>query len=251
MTKVGVVTGFVPLKVKHLTRDQFSALGSRLKRACADVTFVEHISSLDDMWLLRENPPMVPANPVPGDRYAGPIENVLSNIVQHNRTEWALRAAMQYPDIDVWVWLDYGILKQGAWRNEPVTEDHVSSFLKDISETPKAIFASAIPFPGITADIEPVQPSGNNWRFCGSCHIWPNVFLPAIGLAYQITVRKWIAEHKTTPLDLPIWALVEQRYGGVLPFKWYQAEYGSTQLTGFKTWRDQYVNRSLSSGEKV
>jgi hypothetical protein len=228
--KIGVVTAFVPLNVKHLTAMQYHELGARLQGAVLEsgAEYCKFLTDkLEDCWLAKENPPMVPANPVPGDRYAGPVENVQSNIVQHNRTEWALRAAATYPDVDVWVWLDYGILKQGAWRNNPVTEESVVRFLQRLGALKEL---SYIPFPGITAP-QPVYPTGNVWRFCGSVHIWPKPFLPDIDRAYKATLRKWIVDNNTTPLDLPIWALVEQN--SALPFRFYQAEYDASQLTGF------------------
>jgi hypothetical protein len=223
--KVGVVSAFVPLNVKHLTADQYHEYGDRLSKAIPPHSRWFCQDTLENCWLWKENPPMVPANPVPGDRYAGPIENVKSNIVQHNRTEWAMRAAEAIPDVDVWVWLDYAILKQGDWRNNPVTEDHVKHFLDRVASTKYPI--DYIPYPGI-AEKGPVYPTGNNWRFCGSTHIWPKWALSAINRAYKHELREWIVRHHTTPLDLPIWALVEQN--SRLPFRWYKAEYDASQL---------------------
>jgi hypothetical protein len=234
MTKplqVGVVTAFVPLPVKHLTATQYHDYGASLRAATkeAGAQWCFFSDDYDDMWLSAENPPMVPANPVPEDRYAGPLENAMSNVVQHNRTAWALRAAEKHPEIDVWVWLDYGIMKQGAWRNNQLTEASVTKFLKKVATTcpPTMNF---IPFPGISEPVT-VYPTGNVWRFCGSTHIWPKQLLPAIDEAYRHELRKWIQSHHTTPLDLPIWALVEKNSG--LPFRWYGAEYDASQLDNY------------------
>jgi hypothetical protein len=228
--KVGVVTGFVPLPVKHLTAEQYHNLWELTRNAVLDAgaVVVPFHDNIEDMWLWKENPPMVPANPVPMDRYAGPRENALSNIVQHNRTTWALRAAEMRPEVEVWVWLDYGIMKQGVWRNNPITPESVQKFIRRVESTPAPM--DYIPFPGI-ADKGPVYQTGNNWRFCGSTHIWPKHYLPDIDSMYKNTLEKWIYEHKTTPLDLPIWALVEQN--SKLPFRWYPAEYDASQLDNY------------------
>jgi hypothetical protein len=226
--KVGVVTGFIPLPVKHVSEDQYRTLGRRLCNACRDAAvIVVSDGKLEDCWAYDLCTGLPPANPVPADRYDSSELNVKSHIIQHNRTEWALDAADEYPDVDVWVWFDYGLLKQGFWKNNPVTEDKVKSFLKRVAATEKF---DTIPFPGIS-DKGPVYPTGNNWRFCGSTHIWPVNFLPAINLVYKTTLKEWVFRHKTVPLDLPIWALVEQT--SKLPFKFYQAEYDATQLDNF------------------
>lgn len=228
--KVRVVTAYVPLKVKHLTEAQYNQLGCELTNAVVQVAPMRiYDGTLEDLWLYqRGNYPLMPANPVPLDRYTGPAMNVASNIIQHNRTTWAMRAFEESPDTDVIVWLDFGILKQGEWRSNKITGEHVKNFLRKVESTPEPM--DFIPFPGISQP-EEVLPVGNNWRFCGSTHIWPTKFLPDIDKAYKNELIKWMDRNQTTPLDLPIWALVEQNSG--LPFRWYQAEYDASQLDNY------------------
>lgn len=225
--KVGVVSGFIPLPVIHLSEDQYTELGVRLAAACGDHRWVLYHGDLDKCWAYDLCTGLPPANPPPADRYPSAAVNVQSHIVQHQRTTWALRAAATFPEVDVWVWFDYGLLKQGFWKNNPITEDIVKRFLDRLAATPKL---DVIPFPGIS-DKGLVMPTGNNWRFCGSTHIWPKQFLPSIDAAYKNTLQKWINYHNTVPLDLPIWALVEQNSG--LPFRWYPAEYDASQLENY------------------
>jgi hypothetical protein len=227
--KVGVVTGFIPLPVKHLTSMQYYALGDKLVDACANAVdwFYRGGGSLEMCWAYSLCTGLPPANPVPPDRYATPEINVMSHIVQHQRTTWALSAMHSKPDIDVWVWLDYGIMKQGAWRNNQITPESVQKFIRRVAATPAL---DVIPFPGIT-EKGMVYSTGNNWRFCGSTHIWPKQFLPEIDACYKHTLRNWLMAHRTVPLDLPIWALVEQQSG--LPFRWYPAEYDASQLDNY------------------
>ena len=87
-----------------------------------------------------------------------------------------------------------------------------------------------IPFPGITGR-DPWLPHGNNWRFCGSTHVWPVKWLEAIHKSYCYNLRHFVHEYDCVPLDLAIWPLVEHSSG--LPFKWYRAEYDNTQLRNF------------------
>lgn len=233
MIKTIVTSSYVPLTVKHLTREQYEDLGRRLMKVSqyhAVCSFFDPFP-FDQCWLHGELPHgnlwETPAAPTPSDRYATPAEYVKSNIVQHSRTQWAMQAWRLFPDAEVVVWLDYGILKQGKWNGNPVTEDHVATFLDKVSAVKNW---DHIPFPGIE-EKKPIDIHGNNWRFCGSTHIWPTKYLTDIHKSYQFEVRKFIRQHQCVPLDLAIWPAVENNSG--LPFRWYKGEYDASQLTNF------------------
>ncbi len=175
-----------------------------------------------------------PDTPTPQDRFADSSQHLCCNAIQHERTTWAMKAMELHPDRDVMIWLDIGILKQGAWRNNPVAQSNIKQFFERVKNTPPPMYC--IPFPGITPEIGPVYTGKNNWRFCGSTHIWPVTFLPRIDYTYKEELIGWVDNYKTLPLDLPIWALVEQ-YSG-LPFQWYAAEYDASQLDNYPYGRE-------------
>jgi hypothetical protein len=181
----------------------------------------------EDIWLVQENPPWKAANARATDRFPTDDDHIKSNIIQHWRTQAAMMLLAQEPDLDVICWLDAGILKQGAWRNNPVTEDHVREFLDKVER--HGPFTD-IPFPGIEPR-KPVDDHGDNWRFVGSTHIWPARFLPTIHRSYLFECRRFLRRVGAVPLDLAIWPAVEENSG--LPFRFYQGEYDATQLTGF------------------
>ena len=231
MRSVKVVTAYVPLDVKHLSPEQYKEYGDRLAAAIPD-----NIRRYDDyplsacwlyQWLLDHDfIDFPPATAVPSDRYETPRHMVNSNIVQHQRTSWMRMAMEEDPKVDVLVWLDYAILKQGAFTGKPVTEQHVADFVRRVGE---AEFDD-IPFPGIWPQ-QPISIDGDNWRFVGSTHIIPRQHLPLVDDFYRYECRKFIMEHQTIPLDLPIWAAVEQNT--TLPFVQYPANHDATQLTNF------------------
>lgn len=229
MKTVTVVSAFVPLNVKHMKAEQYSALGAQMFDAAvaggANKVFWDEFP-IERCWsntLCRHLPP---ATATPADRYETPEDHVRSHIVQHTRTQWALAALEMFPDTEMIVWLDLGILKQGHWNNHPVTPEHVSAFVDAVARYE----GDDIPFPGIGGP-GPINPFGDNWRFCGSTHLWPVKHLPQIHRSYKANLINFIEMYKKIPLDLAIWPLVEQNSG--LPYRWYQAEYDCTQLTGF------------------
>lgn len=230
MNEVTVVSAYVPLQVKHGNAKSYHEYGDRLSRLLGQRFCFFDDFPLTDCWLMRDNPKILelpPATEAAKDRYATPADFVRSNVVQHNRTDWAM-LALDAHATDVIVWLDLALMKQGAWRNNQITEDHIARFIEKVENYPH--FHRDIPFPGISESTQ-VDPRGNNWRFCGSTHIWPVWALPQIDKVYKQETRKFIDCHACVPLDLAIWPAVERRAG--LPFRWYKAEYDASQLTEF------------------
>lgn len=232
MSNVKVVTAYVPIPVKHLNREQYMDYANRLVRTCdGKIAFFED-DKFEDLWLRKVRPHILdvpPAAPVPEDRYPDAKTNVMSHVIQHNRTTWSRRAVEEDPTIDVVIWLDLAIMKQGDFTGKKVTEDHVWDFVQRVGEYYDAGHTD-IPFPGIE-ERKPINVHGNNWRFCGSTHIWPVRYLNAIDMCYKTELLRFLYHEKCVPLDLAIWPLVE--YRSLLPFKWYKAEYDYTQLTEF------------------
>lgn len=231
MRKVRVVSAYVPLNVRHLSREQYADYGKRMAAAIPRNVRIYYDYPLSLCWchsFLQDvgglNFP--PATSVPADRYATPADMTMSNIVQHQRTQWLMYTALEDPDADVLVWLDYAILKQGAFTGKPVTTEQIEQFVDAVAR----YTGDDIPFPGIWPK-GPISDTGDNWRFVGSTHIIPRKYLAAVHQWYQHECRKFILRTKTIPLDLPVWAAVEENSG--LPFVQYPANHDATQLTGF------------------
>lgn len=223
--KVLTVSAFVPLNVKHMTADKYHELGYEMLDAAAPSRFFDNYP-LEKCWSYDLCKDLPPATETPADRYATPEDHVRSHIVQHTRTQWALEA-VKGSDYDTVVWLDLGILKQGHWNKNPVTWGHIVEFTGAV----RRYQGDDIPFPGIDPNPDHYDPHGNNWRFCGSTHIWPVEHLKRIDSVYRTQLKEFIKQHKKVPLDLAIWPLVEKHSN--LPFKFYQAEYDASQLTNF------------------
>lgn len=227
MTNVRVVTAFVPLNVKHMSADDYYRLGQEMLNATEGRYHFFDGYPLEKCWSYDMCMARPPATDTPGDRYDSPGAHVRSHIVQHTRTQWALEAAAAHPEVDVWVWLDLGILKQGKFNGKQVQASDVTWLLNTIESQP---LREHIEFPGIDADFRWL-PHGNNWRFCGSTHIWQKKYLEQIHRSYKANLISFVSLYNAVPLDLAIWPLVEGNSG--LPFRWYQAEYDATQLRNY------------------
>jgi hypothetical protein len=224
MSVVRVVTSYTNLDLEKRSSNEFLELGDALIGACGGRVTAYKNFPFYAGWLAKENPPWKAANPRATDRFVDDNEHIRSNIVQHVPVQMAEAAAENRPDVDVWVWLSYTILKQGDFRNNRVRPHHIEALLNRLEDWAP----TDIPFPGITP--APVfNPTGDNWRFCGSTLILPKKWLPEIARAYRAQCWHFITTYGAVPLDLAIWPLVEAKSG--LPFRFCQAEYDASQLT--------------------
>lgn len=230
MNNVAVITGYVPLDVKHMNESEFHRLGMQLIAACqaAEVPcYVFNHFPYEKCWLAQEKPPMVGANPRAHDRFDTDEQHAKNNVVCNQFIEWAWEVYKDNPKLDVVVMMTYTVTKQGGFTNNQVQPRHITQFLERV----KQYKFNDIPVPGIS-ESRVVNTFGHNWRFCGSTHLWPTRWLKEIRHEYKKQVRSFIKAHNKTPLDLAIWPAVENNTD--LPYRWYKAEYDATQFTNFE-----------------
>ena len=235
VVRAKVVTAFVPIEgMLHFKPEVYHDYADRMERAAGPGRFRRfNPYPLENCWLYKWLDSkgwldLPPATAVASDRYPTAMHFQRSNIVQHERTNWLCQAAAEDSAVDVLIWLDYAILKQGhSWPGHPgVEERHITEFLDKI----EASNFYDIPFPGIWPK-GPIDDAGDNWRFCGSTHIIRRAWLHTVDFFYKSECRKFIERTKTIPLDLPIWAGLELHSS--IPFRFYAANHDATQLTEF------------------
>ena len=222
------VTGYVAnaFPAKHLSDEQFRALGGRLKHALAGKihAFDDHWR-LEDCWawsLLKENPALMPSdvNP-PSDRFHEPQHAAISNIVLLQRYDWMRRAGELYPDVDVFAWIEYSVLKQ---RN--VNEGVLQQFMQTLEE--KSF--DAVSLPGVH-EKGPIDDSRAHWRFCGSCWVCPRKYLGKVFEAVRTVATLRARMTGKISWDMNTMAYVELL--DVLPIRWYAASHDETQFANF------------------
>ena len=226
--KVMGVTGFVAdaFPARHLDGAAFRQLGEELKDAAAGrIVAFDEGWSLRDCWahrFLDEIPDLRASDPSPpADRYADPRDALLSNIVLLQRFEWMRLAAERNPDVDVFVWLEYSVLKQRG-----VTADVVRRYL----DTTELVEVDAITAPG-EWERSPVVDSRIHWRFAGSTWMCPRALVAPLADAVRDLVALRAPLTRTLTWDVNTLALVELL--DVLPFRWYRGGHDETQFRGF------------------
>jgi hypothetical protein len=226
--KAIAVTGFIPnaFPANHLSVEQCISLGDRLKSAIPNniIAFDEYWT-LNDCWaypLLESNPNLMPSdiNP-PSDRYKEPKHAALSNIVLLQRYEWMLLAAQKYPEVDVFAWIEYTVLKQ---RN--VTEEIIKNFISSLESK----WYDEISLPGCW-DKRPINDDHAHWRFVGSCWVCPSIHVENVAKAVKTVATLRTQLTGKISWDMNTMAFVELL--NVLPIRWYLANHDETQFTNY------------------
>lgn len=225
-TNVKVISAYCDLGLAKRPAAEFHKHGRDLVLAASPDIHVYNYK-MQDAWNWAQCKNYPAANARAYDRFDDDLEHARSNLIQHTPIQWLEEACMDFPETDVFVWMGYSLLKQGDFTGKRLTSAHVTKFVEKL----KLWEPTSLPFPGMTQQIYPVNPFGDNWRFCGSTLVVPRKFVFRVGRAYRACLNLFIKQHGAIPLDLAIWPMVEFSSG--LPWEFYPAEYDYTQLTGF------------------
>lgn len=222
--RVLVVTGYCDLGLNKRPSTEFHALGQILKDTLR-YKLIPMKVRYERLWLSKCT--LRPANARAPDRFDNEYEHRRSNIVQHMPIQCLTVCDKHLAGYDVFVWLGYSICKQGHHTGKLIEPAHLIEF---VSKVEAYDFDKSIPFPGILP-AGPIDPYGDNWRFCGSTIIIPKKFMSEVRFHYMRVLMGFLAQYQAVPLDLAIWPEVERTSG--LPWHFYKAEYDHTQLSNF------------------
>ena len=227
--KAMCVTGFVPMPENlQRTQNSFRELGSRLISAIGPDLHVFDSWPIEDCWayqLVRDNPGLLPScSSPPPDRFARPEHMTISNVIMLQKFEWMRLAAETRPDVDVWAWVDYGIMKQRG-----VTKDVLRHFVDRLQTLP----SNAVTLPGCWPK-GVVNDEDAHWRFCGSCWVCPRQLVPQVADAVKTVAGLRARLTGKLSWDMNTMAYVELL--DVLPVYWYPANHDETQFTHYGRW---------------
>ena len=228
--KINVVSGYIPVPdVINVSEEKFRELGKALRDAlpCRS-TFFDGPASVLDTWLFRwlaQTPwrdDVVCSDPDPdtqrfgGDRF---ITKLMSNFVMHEKYSWLFRAMDEDQASDVFVWMDYGVLKQ-----ENMSPEVVTRFVERLQE----MEVTKITAPGIRESADEPEPTQSWDRFCGSLVIVPRRYVLPLAALMQLDAMRTIEETKKVTIESNTLARVERQ--GHIPFHWYQSWWGASMF---------------------
>lgn len=215
-----LVTAYVPIAGHPRSPQQYGELGEKLggcpvRKKC----FYQRV---EDTWL-AQHLRLLPTYPTwsEGDN---PSKNSLAyHCVQHEKIKWLKQAAIEYPDDNIMVWVDYGIFHQPGVNNEAIVR-----FMQAVDD--RAIYA-----PGCWGPSNNVDQNNPCWRFCGSVLAVPTRLIDRLDHEVCDAARSHIAVTQNIEWEVNTWARAEAT--STLPWCWYKADHDVTQFTNAPTMR--------------
>ena len=218
-----LVTGYVPLKDHPRSAETYGELGEKLggvpvRKKC-------FYTPLEACWLWQYMHRYYKMSGAPftvshGDNSA---KNTLAyHCVQHQKALWLNQAAIEYPDDDVFVWVDYGIFHQPGINNQAIYE-----FMERVQDD--AIYAPGCWDRGV------VEAAQVNWRFCGSVLAVPRKMTEHFAQGVARTATKHITSTNNVEWEVNTWARMENDLAKArqpkIKFHWYKADHDVSQFT--------------------
>jgi hypothetical protein len=214
-----LVTAYVPIPNHPRSATEYGELGEKLsgvpvRKKC-------FYQAVDQCWLGKyiAHLPYTPRSM----EHDNPQKNSLMyHIVQHEKTTWLKNAATEDPEVDVLVWVDYGIFRLPGITNQAIYE-----FMEKVDD--KAIY-----IPGCWDKPSAVEAAYPCWRFCGSVLAVPRRWVDTFDFACRTAARKHISTTKTVEWEVNTWARVEKAGIPKVPIHWYKADHDVTLFTGLE-----------------
>lgn len=226
---IQVVTGYVPIPGHPRSAEEYGKLGEKIfiPLVQAGVNVKRYMEPLDACWLHKYvNRFKTKPEPSVADN---PAKNTLAyHIVQHQKFAWLLKAAIEDPRPDTFVWLDYGI-----GHVPGVTPVVVGDFLDKLVAKPP----EQVTIPGCWPKTGGLR-SGSGvdfripcWRFCGGVLVVPRQKVHKLYKAVKTAALKHIDLTKNVEWEVNTLARVE--LASQHPIRWYQADHNETMFTGY------------------
>src|ERR1700684_4320017 len=233
--KVKVVTGYSDIGTVQVSKKQFKEQGKKLFRAVKEAGVSIHVFDdwdVTESWLYKHVtntyghlPPSDP-NP-PKDRFPAPWIAVLSNIIQIQKAEWLVTARLEDDKPDIFIWIDYVILKQ-----QPMEADAIIKFLRRVQDegTIDEVVAPGIQERGI------LDPTKFSDRFCGSLVIVPNQHVDNYFDSMRYIAKGCIAQTRAVEWEVNYLTRMEMapRWVGYPPLRQYRCWWDRSQFDNYK-----------------
>ncbi len=214
-----IITGYVPIPGHPRTAAEYGELGEKLSGV--PVPKKAFYMRVEDTWLHRYITDL--KFPVNVSQYDNSAKNTLAyHCVNHMKSSWLAQAADEYPDDDVFVWVDYGIFRLPGVTNQAIYE-----FLEKLDD--RCIYA-----PGCWNNHNPVESVFPCWRFVGSMIAVPKRYVDQFDSACRETARQHIQRTHNVEWEVNTWARVEQKRKFKIPFHWYPADHNVSMFTDFE-----------------
>jgi hypothetical protein len=215
---VTVVTGYVTLPRHPRSEKEYGELAAKVfTPLCKSFRVRAFYETLDACWLWR----LLKAHKFKVSHLLADNANKNSlayHCVIHQKFEWLLRAAIDDPDADSFIWLDYGIA-----HLQGLSVGVIEQFLRNIRKNDFAIPGC---WPKDQLVISNLAPC---WRFCGAVLVVPRAHLLTLYNAARRDVIEQLATTRNVSWEVNTLAHIESG----LPIRWYQADHDGSMFRNY------------------
>lgn len=219
-----VVTGYVPIPGHPRTAAEYGKLGEEIfiPLVQAGVNCKKYMEPLEMCWL-HKYVDRFKTKPTPSTADNAAKNTLAYHIVQHQKFAWLLKAAVEDPRPDTFIWLDYGI-----GHVPGVTSVEVGDLLDKVIANPP----DKVTIPGCwPKDADKVDFRYPCWRFCGGLLVVPRQRIHKLYKAVKTAALKHI--DLTNNVEWEVNTLARVELASQVPINWYQADHNETMFTGY------------------
>jgi hypothetical protein len=219
--KTAIISAYVPLAENPRPASEYARRGELLRDALSDHPTHIFYETVPTLWMTPFIEEMAKYHHIRHQEGDNPRKNSMEyHAVQHNKLEWLERAAVHLPEIDSFVWLDYGIMGLPGFTKELLVE-----FLGRVKQNDLAI-------PGCWEKKEIVD-TYPCWRFCGSMFIVPREDVFPLNRAFKAVTRLYVRSMRDVTWEVNDLARVELLHVGP-HIRWYPADHNARMLTEYQ-----------------
>jgi hypothetical protein len=210
----------VPLADNPRPAAEYARRGELLRDALSGHDSHMFLETVRDLWMTPFIEGLANHHTIKHQAGDNPAKNTVEyHAVQHNKLEWLERAAMNLPETDTFVWMDYGIMALPGF-----TKDLLTEFLGRVKQHDLAI-------PGCWPKKE-INDAYPCWRFCGSMFIVPREDVFPLNRAFKSVTRLYVRSMRDVTWEVNDLARVELLHVGP-HMRWYEADHNARMLTEY------------------
>jgi hypothetical protein len=222
---VHLVSGFVPIEGHPRSPTEYEELFNKLTGVTAllenPIYFFQH--AIDTCWLFEYLAwsKLSPTHSVADN----PKKNTLAyHIVNHQKIRWMCAAAQAKPHVDVFAWIDAGILSVPGVTIEDV------AYAANAAKNEKTI---VIPGCWGRPESKLCPDSQVNWRFCGGFFVCPRTYLADLETAFRAETMRHLRETNNLSWEVNTMQRLEQHSAIRLPIWWYKADHDQSMFRNY------------------
>lgn len=219
---ITAVTAYVPIQGHPRPEEEYRKLGLQL--LCVKIPLMFRHAELEECWLYQYLNTYGSNKEFTCSVSDNPQKNSIAyHIVQAQKSEWLADAALDNPDADVLVWIDYGIFHVPG-----VTGEIIRNFIV------RAANERTIAIPGCWDEGYRYDDDHPCWRFCGGVWVVPRQYVVQLDNAMKFEYIRWLKQTNNISWEVNALARLERSSKGPPIWHYKVDTHDSSMFTAYR-----------------